>query len=497
MSNTLFEIVNSWFVGMVIVMIIYHASAYIFTKDKSVLFYSLHLLLILAMFALVGNNHLNSNNYISLFQNTNLWFLFFLVWIVFGWFFYFFMKVELELPKLAKQAKIYLWGNTIIFGSLYIFDLLFLSHKYFFKYFYSLLYIPGAILFVIWILYSIREMISKLKPYFIAGFYPFFIVSIYFIYAIRFPNNSINTLINPLFILQLGIILQILIISIALGYKYQILRSERIITNQKLIIELQKSQDLKNITNQKLNENAIEASKELEKAVKKAKQHKIEELENKYKGELEKLKLNSLLSNMNPHFLFNSLNSVKSYIIENNPKKASYYLNKFSKLIRKILDASNETETSLLEELKTMRLYTSIENIRFNNEIIIYFKDDTSLDLETIKVPPLFMHPFLENAIWLGLASKSGEKRIKVVISKSETHIIITIQDNGIGREKAIKILNNKKFKNDKLNLFNFIHRLNLFYAKSKHKHHIKYTDLIDDEGNAKGTLVTLKLPSS
>src|SRR5690606_15107994 len=114
------------------------------------------------------------------------------------------------------------------------------------------------------------------------------------------------------------------------------------------------------------------------------------------------LEQDMLRNQMNPHFIFNSLNSIKLYIINNEKENAVYYLNKFSKLIRKILVASTEKEITLEDELETMSLYMNIENIRFSNEIDYKVMVDKRIDPSMIKVPSLVLQPFLENAVWHG-----------------------------------------------------------------------------------------------
>lgn len=109
-----------------------------------------------------------------------------------------------------------------------------------------------------------------------------------------------------------------------------------------------------------------------------------------------------LKSQMNPHFIFNSLNSIKLYIINNEKENTVYYLNKFAKLIRKILVVSNEKDISLADELDTMKLYMNIENIRFSNEIDFQINIDKDINLENIRIPSLILQPFLENSLWHG-----------------------------------------------------------------------------------------------
>ncbi len=203
-----------------------------------------------------------------------------------------------------------------------------------------------------------------------------------------------------------------------------------------------------------------------------------------------------LRSQMNPHFVFNSLNSIKQYIIANEQKNAVYYLNKFAKLMRKILEASKAKEVSLAEELETLKLYFSIENIRFSNEIVLNTQIDEHIDLNTIKVPSLILQPFVENSIWHGLSSKKGTKRIDLeLIKKSEDYIIIHIIDNGIGRERSAQIKENKIIKRRSVGLSLTKDRLTNFVKDYKNKFSLSFVDLKDDHQESLGTKVILELP--
>ena len=137
------------------------------------------------------------------------------------------------------------------------------------------------------------------------------------------------------------------------------------------------------------------------------------------------LEQDMLRSQMNPHFLFNSLNSIKLYIINNEKENAVYYLNKFAKLIRKILVASSEKEIPLSDELDTMELYMNIENIRFSNAIEFKILIDENVNTHNIKVPSLIIQPFLENAIWHGLSSKEEDKKIELKVEKNKKSILL------------------------------------------------------------------------
>lgn len=208
------------------------------------------------------------------------------------------------------------------------------------------------------------------------------------------------------------------------------------------------------------------------------------------------LEQDMLRSQMNPHFVFNSLNSIKQYIIANEQKNAVHYLNKFAKLIRKILDASRVKVVSLGDELDTMDLYMSIENIRFSNEINFEIFVEEDINLDQIKIPSLVLQPFLENALWHGLSSKKGEKNIKLSVKNVQKDFVtIAITDNGIGREAAKKIGDDKIIKRKSIGITLTKNRLTNFVKDFKNNFSITFTDLKDANEIPNGTEVALHIP--
>lgn len=164
-------------------------------------------------------------------------------------------------------------------------------------------------------------------------------------------------------------------------------------------------------------------------------QHKIEE---QYRRKLKDAEMQALRSQMNPHFMFNTLNSINSFIIEHKIDEASEYLTTFSKLMRNILDNSKHTAISLEKELDTLKLYLNLEAARLEHcfEYIIKFNNDVYP--ESLRVPPLILQPFAENAIWHGLRNKEGKGLLEILIEQTDENILhITIKDNGIGRAAA------------------------------------------------------------
>ena len=153
--------------------------------------------------------------------------------------------------------------------------------------------------------------------------------------------------------------------------------------------------------------------------------------------EMEELKMTALQSQMNPHFLFNSLNSINNFVIKSDVEKASDYITKFSKLIRVILNSSSSPTSTLSDELEILALYVKLEQMRVNGGFNYIVNVDNTLSLDTIKVPPLFLQPFIENAIWHGIMKMEGEKIIELIIKKEKGNVLCIIQDNGIGINKA------------------------------------------------------------
>ncbi|SNR25921.1 Tetratricopeptide repeat-containing protein [Maribacter sedimenticola] len=209
------------------------------------------------------------------------------------------------------------------------------------------------------------------------------------------------------------------------------------------------------------------------------------------------LEQSMLRSQMNPHFLFNSLNSIKLYIINNEKKNAVHYLNKFSKLVRKILEASSQREITLAEELETVELYMNIENIRFSNEINfkVHVKDD--IDTHNIKIPSLILQPFLENALWHGLSSKDGAKNIDLEIKKGKNGFIeIIISDNGVGRDAAEKIKNSKVLKRKSVGIDITKERLANFSRDYENYFHVEIIDKYNEDNIPTGTQIIIYIPT-
>ena len=209
-----------------------------------------------------------------------------------------------------------------------------------------------------------------------------------------------------------------------------------------------------------------------------------------FENEMKKLELQSLRALMNPHFIFNSLNSIKGYIVKNEPRVAANYLNKFSHLIRLILTNSQKSSISLAEELKALDIYIQLEGLRLQDKFTYDIIVDKKINIENIKVAPMIIQPYVENAIWHGLLTLTGEKKLNITINIKSGFLEISIKDNGIGREEAKK---KKQSINGKKQSFGMkITEDRIRFAQKTNA--VSIHDLVDKEGKTKGTEVIIQL---
>ncbi len=222
---------------------------------------------------------------------------------------------------------------------------------------------------------------------------------------------------------------------------------------------------------------------------------RISALKNKARllSNIREAKLSALQAQINPHFIFNCLNSIDSYILNNETEKASEYLIGFSKLIRRILDYSDELHITLEEEIEVLDLYLSMEKMRFGEQIEYQIDIEKDLSKSTIQVPPLIIQPYVENAIWHGLGHKPDGGQIKISITKKEQILHIEVLDNGIGREKA-KEYKTKRYDSKSMGSSLSQNRIDLLNQIPGNDTQVVIEDLYDDNQMPMGTKVTVML---
>ncbi len=207
------------------------------------------------------------------------------------------------------------------------------------------------------------------------------------------------------------------------------------------------------------------------------------------KQQMTETEMAALKAQMNPHFMFNCINSIDAFIHSNDKYNATLYLNKFAKLLRNILDSSKQNAVAFTKDIETLKLYIELEELRNDNKFKTTIDIDNVLMDSDYKVPPLIIQPFVENAILHGLKNKDGnDGLLEIEIKKLGDKIEYAIKDNGIGRKAAGLIVQNKEssygmqLSYDRIRLFN-----------KEPEASVKVTDLYEDN-NATGTLIKVEL---
>ncbi|MFW5756430.1 MAG: histidine kinase [Tangfeifania sp.] len=201
---------------------------------------------------------------------------------------------------------------------------------------------------------------------------------------------------------------------------------------------------------------------------------------------LRELELTAIRSQMNPHFLFNSLNSVQNLVQQNKGREAHLYLSDFAGLIRKVLQNSEKEEVSLTEELETVQQYLNLEKLRFNFDYSVHVEE--GIDANNTMVPSMLLQPFAENAVIHGLQNKPDNRQLKIEVARQNSSVKITMQDNGIGRQAAKELSKQKNGKSSKL----LKERLDILQQKQGEKYEL---NIIDLNGNTSGTRVEILVP--
>lgn len=221
-----------------------------------------------------------------------------------------------------------------------------------------------------------------------------------------------------------------------------------------------------------------------------------EKLKFDFNQQLAEAETKALKAQMSPHFIFNSLNSINRYIIKAEPEKASLYLTKFSKLIRLILDNSNQKIISLEQEVTALKLYIELEALRFNEKFTFRIHVAPDISANSIGVPPMIIQPFVENAIWHGLLHKPAPGHLDVEFERFADGLKCTITDNGIGREKAAELKSKSVNQEKSYGIQITRDRLSMLDKDSKTSH-VEVINLTDKLGNAAGTRVIVKIMSA
>ncbi|WP_222983232.1 tetratricopeptide repeat-containing sensor histidine kinase [Flagellimonas meishanensis] len=204
------------------------------------------------------------------------------------------------------------------------------------------------------------------------------------------------------------------------------------------------------------------------------------------------LALKSLRTQMNPHFIFNALNSVNNYIAKSDERSANRFLSDFSILMRSVLENSEEDFIPLSKELELLELYVKLEHSRFADKFDFEINIDKRIDIESFRIPPMLLQPYIENAIWHGLRYREEKGFLRIGVQQLTQDLLeVTVEDNGIGRKKSAELKTSNQKKQKSKGMGNIRKRIQILNDMHKNKVEVSISDLYDDQT---GTKVSLKL---
>jgi sensor histidine kinase YesM len=295
-------------------------------------------------------------------------------------------------------------------------------------------------------------------------------------------NRELFLVINfAIVFLLFGLIIEAICFSFALTYRSKL-----------ILLEKNKLQENYNL---QLQTALQQRTAELEAQNKVVEAQKIKQVETAFEYKIAETEMIALRAQMNPHFIFNCLNSIKLYTLENDSQTASEYLTKFSQLIRLVLENSRSEKVTLQKELETLKLYIELEAMRFKDKVQYKINVVPHIDQQYIEIPPLLLQPYVENAIWHGLMHKTEGGNIIIDISQPEEYVLhIEISDD-IGREMAKEHKSKSATRQKSFGLKMTSERLEAINHIYQTKTEVKIVDLIDADGNAAGTKVIIEIP--
>jgi LytS/YehU family sensor histidine kinase len=213
------------------------------------------------------------------------------------------------------------------------------------------------------------------------------------------------------------------------------------------------------------------------------------------KQKIAEVQMQVLRAQMNPHFIFNSLNSIENFMMQNEKWLASDYLNKFTQLIRTILDSSFDKLIPVTRDMDALQLYIDLQQLRFNNKFTYQTSIDPQILAGDYKVPSLIIQPYVENAIEHGIAhSEKNNCRVSISVTLSESYLLYTVEDNGIGRQQAAAYNQQNKPNHKSVGLAITADRVHIFNGSEKDADDIVITDLYGPGNEPAGTSVQVKI---
>ncbi len=304
-------------------------------------------------------------------------------------------------------------------------------------------------------------------------------LDMYFANLSTLPATFIN---YPYFWIVLGLATEAFCFLLALAYRGRLIELENTRIQQRY------THDLETQLSQR--------TQEVEQQIHLLEAQHIRQLETEFEQKLADTEMTALRAQMNPHFIFNCLNSIKLYTLDHEADKAADYLTKFSRLIRLVLENSRSERVPLQNELEALQLYIELEAMRFKHKVRFSIHIPPDIDQRFLCIPPLLLQPYVENAIWHGLMHKSEGGTVTVEVSQPRGNLLhIEITDDGVGRERAGQLKSKSAGKHKSFGMQVTADRIRMINQLYNSHTQAQIVDLVDSEGEPCGTQISLDIP--
>ena len=496
-ENSTASNIQLFFLGASLILCTYFFLLWTQSRTKSYLAYSTYLLFGFLYILVKVDGNITNNYLFSEYPNWRYYLndpLQMLSFAAYNWFAIEFLDLRKHIPKITKfiavLSLIYVayalfhFGFTLFRNNRIATDTLFFASR--------AIMFPVGLAIIIVVAFKVRTVLTR---YLIVGSSIYFIgLALAFLHSVLWYENGLFDSWFAINYMEVGMLGEILLFSLGIGHKIRLTSQQKENYQAQLIEQLRLNEKLSNDLNAQLNEEVNRQTEEYRKQALELERAREKELRLKYEQKIVMSEIQSLRLQMNPHFLFNAMNSIRYYILKKDRKEASNYITRFSQLLRLILKNSRRPAIPISDELQSIKLYVEFEQMRFDQRFEFDLQVDHALEEDTIYVQPMIVQPFVENAIWHGLMQKEGEcGYLMVRYEREDDRIRVVIDDNGIGREKA-KELKSKGLTQKSFGLQITESRLKMMGHIQDDQKGFEIIDKTNENGDPRGTKVIVYL---
>ncbi len=405
----------------------------------------------------------------------------------------YFLETNLNQQYFQNFITIAIW----VLSFLIAFDLVVIYIDPYSTYNLSIFAVEKVINYSILLIALIQLFFSQnvLSRYIILGTIALFLGIIYASYLSVSQTVVTSALMIPSNFAESGVILEILFFSVGLGHKSRVIEREKTRAQEELIMQLKENQKLQQQMNEQLEIQVKKRTDEVLRVNKHFEDQRIQQIQSDFQKKIIETEMAALRAQMNPHFIFNCLNSINLFILKSKPDIASDYLTRFSRLIRLVLDNSRTQLVTLSDEITSIKLYIEMEALRFANKFGYEIIVDDNIALEDTEIPPMLLQPYVENAIWHGLMQYNGDGKITLNFSLKGNTLSVSIDDNGIGRDLAQRMKSKTAMAHKSHGMVVTAERIEMINKIYDTQATVLIIDKVGSTGIAFGTTVKIEIP--